>query len=431
MSRPHATAQGPPRLISTPRRRACRGASRCARAPPRAARPGACPRGHAVLAPPPIDPSLLLPRPRRGRPARAPPAASRRLTDPRPPAVAAVNEQPPCRRRRSMRRCRVRGCSGRSPAARWLRCHLRPPAPIPAAGRRTRGSRRPARARPAHKHAVAHAPDRSSHPHPPPPSAELKAAFFEFASFGTGGVRALAGPLAHARQTPVGPPASPRAPTAIEPSAGRASLPPPETLKPQTLPLNPKPQTPQRQSEMEGKAFIKLAKDCKLLGKAVTTTDADLIFAKARAAWRGEAGGSQAHWTLPNPVGRAHPRALPSTEMRAQARTLTRSPQGLARPCFPPLPKHPSQTPHVPRSRNPMDAPPNPSRTPPNNPRPTPSKHPSQPPPTYPAQPRPKMRLPTTPPAQPPRSRPRGPARSRLTSSSWRSTRWPPRRRGV
>jgi p25-alpha len=36
--------------------------------------------------------------------------------------------------------------------------------------------------------------------------------------------------------------------------------------------------------EMEGKNFIKLSKDCKLLSKSVTTTDIDLIFTKARRA---------------------------------------------------------------------------------------------------------------------------------------------------
>ena len=35
---------------------------------------------------------------------------------------------------------------------------------------------------------------------------------------------------------------------------------------------------------MEGKAFIKLCKDCKLMSKALTTTDIDLIFAKV-SAW--------------------------------------------------------------------------------------------------------------------------------------------------
>ncbi|WIA41364.1 hypothetical protein OEZ86_004956 [Tetradesmus obliquus] len=35
--------------------------------------------------------------------------------------------------------------------------------------------------------------------------------------------------------------------------------------------------------ELEGKNFIKLAKDTKLLGKALTTTDIDLIFAKVKA----------------------------------------------------------------------------------------------------------------------------------------------------
>lgn len=38
----------------------------------------------------------------------------------------------------------------------------------------------------------------------------------------------------------------------------------------------------QQQAEMEGKTFAKLAKDCKLLSKTVTTTDIDLIFTKVR-----------------------------------------------------------------------------------------------------------------------------------------------------
>lgn len=33
---------------------------------------------------------------------------------------------------------------------------------------------------------------------------------------------------------------------------------------------------------MDGKTFAKLAKDCKLLDKALTATDIDLIFAKAK-----------------------------------------------------------------------------------------------------------------------------------------------------
>jgi hypothetical protein len=34
---------------------------------------------------------------------------------------------------------------------------------------------------------------------------------------------------------------------------------------------------------MEGKNFIKLCKDTKLMGKALTSTDIDLIFTKVRA----------------------------------------------------------------------------------------------------------------------------------------------------
>jgi len=33
---------------------------------------------------------------------------------------------------------------------------------------------------------------------------------------------------------------------------------------------------------MDGKAFVKLAKDCKLLDKKLTTTDVDLIFSKVK-----------------------------------------------------------------------------------------------------------------------------------------------------
>jgi hypothetical protein len=40
--------------------------------------------------------------------------------------------------------------------------------------------------------------------------------------------------------------------------------------------------TNQRSVEMEGKNFIKLCKDCKLMGKALTTTDIDLIFTKVK-----------------------------------------------------------------------------------------------------------------------------------------------------
>jgi hypothetical protein len=36
--------------------------------------------------------------------------------------------------------------------------------------------------------------------------------------------------------------------------------------------------------ELEGKNFIKLAKDTKLLSKALTATDIDLIFAKVSSA---------------------------------------------------------------------------------------------------------------------------------------------------
>jgi len=35
-------------------------------------------------------------------------------------------------------------------------------------------------------------------------------------------------------------------------------------------------------SEMEGKTFAKFAKDCKILDKALTATDIDLIFAKVK-----------------------------------------------------------------------------------------------------------------------------------------------------
>lgn len=38
----------------------------------------------------------------------------------------------------------------------------------------------------------------------------------------------------------------------------------------------------QRSVEMEGKNFIKLCKDTKLMGKALTSTDIDLIFTKVR-----------------------------------------------------------------------------------------------------------------------------------------------------
>ncbi|GBF93441.1 hypothetical protein Rsub_06574 [Raphidocelis subcapitata] len=37
-----------------------------------------------------------------------------------------------------------------------------------------------------------------------------------------------------------------------------------------------------RSVEIEGKNFIKLCKDCKLMSKALTTTDIDLIFTKAK-----------------------------------------------------------------------------------------------------------------------------------------------------
>lgn len=42
------------------------------------------------------------------------------------------------------------------------------------------------------------------------------------------------------------------------------------------------PTHPQRSVEMEGKNFIKLCKDCKLMSKALTTTDIDLIFTKVK-----------------------------------------------------------------------------------------------------------------------------------------------------
>ena len=35
-------------------------------------------------------------------------------------------------------------------------------------------------------------------------------------------------------------------------------------------------------AEMEGKTFAKMAKDCKILDKALTATDIDLIFAKVK-----------------------------------------------------------------------------------------------------------------------------------------------------
>ena len=35
-------------------------------------------------------------------------------------------------------------------------------------------------------------------------------------------------------------------------------------------------------SEMDGRAFAKLAKDCKILSKTCTTTDIDIIFAKSK-----------------------------------------------------------------------------------------------------------------------------------------------------
>jgi hypothetical protein len=60
--------------------------------------------------------------------------------------------------------------------------------------------------------------------------------------------------------------------------------------------------------ELEGKNFIKLAKDTKLLSKALTTTDIDLIFAKV---------GSRAAALLP-PSRRTgplmEPWILPATE---------------------------------------------------------------------------------------------------------------------
>ena len=34
--------------------------------------------------------------------------------------------------------------------------------------------------------------------------------------------------------------------------------------------------------DMDGKSFVKMAKDCKLVGKKLTTTDLDLIFAKIK-----------------------------------------------------------------------------------------------------------------------------------------------------
>ena len=34
--------------------------------------------------------------------------------------------------------------------------------------------------------------------------------------------------------------------------------------------------------EMDGKTFVKLAKDCKILDKKLTATDIDLIFAKVK-----------------------------------------------------------------------------------------------------------------------------------------------------
>jgi hypothetical protein len=40
--------------------------------------------------------------------------------------------------------------------------------------------------------------------------------------------------------------------------------------------------TPQKATEMEGKLWAKLCKDCKLMCKALTTTDVDLIFAKVK-----------------------------------------------------------------------------------------------------------------------------------------------------
>lgn len=36
------------------------------------------------------------------------------------------------------------------------------------------------------------------------------------------------------------------------------------------------------QKTMEGKSFVKLAKDCKLIDKKLTATDVDLIFAKIK-----------------------------------------------------------------------------------------------------------------------------------------------------
>lgn len=38
----------------------------------------------------------------------------------------------------------------------------------------------------------------------------------------------------------------------------------------------------QRAVDMEGKNFLKLCRDCRLLGKALTPTDVDLIFTKVR-----------------------------------------------------------------------------------------------------------------------------------------------------
>lgn len=35
-------------------------------------------------------------------------------------------------------------------------------------------------------------------------------------------------------------------------------------------------------AEMDGKAFAKMCKDCKLLGRGLTPTDADLVFAKVK-----------------------------------------------------------------------------------------------------------------------------------------------------
>lgn len=36
-------------------------------------------------------------------------------------------------------------------------------------------------------------------------------------------------------------------------------------------------------AEMDGARFVKLCKDCKFIGKDLSTTDVDLIFSKARS----------------------------------------------------------------------------------------------------------------------------------------------------